>query len=902
MQAEEARYLKRKVKGGSIDVHPTEKAIVVNYEVEATILGELGDPMLGERKESQKVIRLKTLNPSTDISALAQEVVSRCKLIHPSKLPEVEQLLFYLQNRKETELPKSGKSSSSQSGKLSSTNRRPPPPTDAGDDPNLDANVNDVDLYVEHLYEGLPEKVKGTALILQLARTPDNLEELAQNETLLGALARVLSEDWRKSTELSTNIVYIFFCFSSFSQFHSVITHFKIGGLTMSILDNELKRFDNMKEELQKKQKLIAESGSNAGRLKDEYERTKRKFGKLMEKQEQLLRVAFYLLLNISEDVKIEVKIRNKNVIPLLVRTLERCNVELLILAVSFLKKLSVFVENKSQMAEFGIVEKLAPLIPPPLSPQQQQQQQSSESGPSKKSGSVGSLVGVGTSEEEAEFLAVVHREPDLTNIILRLLFNLSFDLVLRNQIVKAGLLPKLVPLIDDEQQRTVVLCLLYHLSMDDRCKSMFTYTDCVPLVMKLVLESGSSTIDPELMALAINLATNKRNAQLICEGKGLRLLFKRAFKFKDSLLMKMLRNISQHDGPTKMMFADYVSDLADSVVKTPPLQEDGGPEADFMIECLGILGNLAIPELDFELLLKEYQLVPWLKTQLGSLGSSNGGDDVVLEVVILIGTVCADAPAALMLATEGLVQLLIDLLNAKQEDDEVVLQIVYVFYQLVLHADTKDVLIRDTQAPAYLIDLMHDKNPEIRRLCDATLDLVAEANQDWAKRIQLEKFRWHNSQWLEMVESRQMDENDLMYGSLPDDSGFIGPFIQEADILDRPELFYGSQGFEGRLGGPEYFGEDLGSSGGGGAGGLNGSGGSGGSGNLDLIRYANELESLRQGAPTRMSLGGVGGGGGDSQLIDEMRRMQMSGEGGGGMMGSRMAGSLNLAGSLGMD
>ena len=59
-----------------------------------------------------------------------------------------------------------------------------------------------------------------------------------------------------------------------------------------------------------------------------------------MEKQEQLLRVAFYLLLNISEDVKIEVKIRNKNIIPLLVRTLERCNVELLILAVSFLKKL----------------------------------------------------------------------------------------------------------------------------------------------------------------------------------------------------------------------------------------------------------------------------------------------------------------------------------------------------------------------------------------------------------------------------------------------------------------------------------------------------------------------------------------------------------------------------------
>ena len=35
----DARYLKRKVKAGSLDVHPTEKALVVNYELEATILG-----------------------------------------------------------------------------------------------------------------------------------------------------------------------------------------------------------------------------------------------------------------------------------------------------------------------------------------------------------------------------------------------------------------------------------------------------------------------------------------------------------------------------------------------------------------------------------------------------------------------------------------------------------------------------------------------------------------------------------------------------------------------------------------------------------------------------------------------------------------------------------------------
>lgn len=33
-------------------------------------------------------------------------------------------------------------------------------------------------------------------------------------EAALGALARVLREDWKQSVELATIIIYIFFCFS----------------------------------------------------------------------------------------------------------------------------------------------------------------------------------------------------------------------------------------------------------------------------------------------------------------------------------------------------------------------------------------------------------------------------------------------------------------------------------------------------------------------------------------------------------------------------------------------------------------------------------------------------------------------------------------------------------------
>lgn len=50
---------------------------------------------------------MKTLNANTDIESLAKEIIEKCKLIHPSKLMEVEQLLYYLQNRKD-EVPIKG--------------------------------------------------------------------------------------------------------------------------------------------------------------------------------------------------------------------------------------------------------------------------------------------------------------------------------------------------------------------------------------------------------------------------------------------------------------------------------------------------------------------------------------------------------------------------------------------------------------------------------------------------------------------------------------------------------------------------------------------------------------------------------------------------------------------------
>ena len=65
--------------------------------------------------------------------------------------------------------------------------------------------------------------------------------------------------------------------------------------------------------------------------------------------------------------------------------------------------------------------------------------------------------------------------------------------------------------------------------------------------MMRLVLEWPNDKVELELIAVCINLACNVKNAKLICDNKGLRHLMKRAFKLKDNYILKMIRNISQH-------------------------------------------------------------------------------------------------------------------------------------------------------------------------------------------------------------------------------------------------------------------------------------------------------------------------------------------------------------------
>lgn len=118
------------------------------------------------------------------------------------------------------------------------------------------------------------------------------------------------------------------------------MTQSKVGDACIKIISQEQSRYELWTEELAAQQIET------------------KKFDQMTKKQDQLLfsklipfsfiLVTFHILLNLSEDLSVEIKMVKRDIIPSLLVLMNRKPTELILLALTFLKKLSVFEENKT--------------------------------------------------------------------------------------------------------------------------------------------------------------------------------------------------------------------------------------------------------------------------------------------------------------------------------------------------------------------------------------------------------------------------------------------------------------------------------------------------------------------------------------------------------------------------
>lgn len=146
----------------------------------------------------------------------------------------------------------------------------------------------------------------------------------------------------------------------------------------------------------------------------------------------------------------------------------------------------------------------------------------------------------------------------------------------------------------------------------------------------------------------------------------------------------------------------------------------------------------MCLLQFNFHQLVVEYDLLDFIIEQLLPAAAD---DDIVLQVITVIGTILSDEDCADQVARSGIVQNLMELLAARQEDDEMVLQIVFVFYKLLFYESSRKIIMSHPKTITYLIDLMYDKNAEIKRVCNGALTIVMQFDEEWAVKIRDRRF-----------------------------------------------------------------------------------------------------------------------------------------------------------------
>ena len=519
--------------------------------------------------------------------------------------------------------------------------------------------------------------------------------------------------------DLMVNILYVFYSFSHFSQFHEIITKFKVGLVVMEAIAYEEKRREKIQSTKKKKKS-------------DKNEK--------ITKQENLLYVCFRILLNLAENIDIESKMRKRGLIPHLVNALNRENPELLCVLVTFLRKLSIFPENRREMLESGLFEYL-------------------------------------------DFI-MQFDNPILINEVIRLLINISFEPKTRSEMMIVA--PKVIEVMKSPDHFEYSIKLLYQLSQDESFIMESACIEVLPLiVLEFVVEYPGTRVSKDLIALAINLACKEIIAGVfVKQNKGLPRLMDRLLRTRDPLLAKMVRNISQHPvlAPN---FKNFIPDLLGIFSKA---------ESDeVMVEILGMFGNIASCQgAPFAPFFKQFDMVSFIFNFLKKGAKSRNvivnnmtnvqgdkDDDILLEAIILLGAVITDEEIAAMVAESPMVNTLCGVFVEKQEDDEMVLQILHTFYKLLIFNSTRKQIVCQKGILEIIIESYQDENDKIVSVVESLMDIIADCEGQWADIIRSKRFKIHNAVWLETVSNLEKPQGvqDVDEGVLTHEESAPEPF-----------------------------------------------------------------------------------------------------------------------------
>eukprot|EP00750_Incisomonas_marina_P003604 INCI1327.2.p1 GENE.INCI1327.2~~INCI1327.2.p1 ORF type:complete len:803 (+),score=183.58 INCI1327.2:163-2571(+) len=778
----------RRIEPGILEIDFESSALIINYNINAEVIDGNGKVLKSKSEDKQKVVSLD-VDEHTDIEDLAESIVHSQKYIPAAKIDRVVKLLgelqdYVIKHSRRRSSKKSSKRDKKHSSKKSSrrSKKESVDVADAKDDgegkeddggapkKELECDIDSLDEYLDNLYsEDFAVKTLGVRKIVQLAKNdPTNLEEFIENEPLMGALSRVLQDDYKQNYELTVPLCSLFCIFSKFSDMHLVLCNKAIGTMAIKILELEISRYDLRFKKMKEYRKAVETGKRDQAFLDAEEKKTQ---GWLV-KNENLLSACVRLLLNLSEDVDIERKMCQKtDLLKYLVSLLGRHNSELLKVTMVFLKKLSIVLENSIKLTDCGIVKALMPYVP-------------------------------------------FRADPYISYNGLKLLLNLSFSPLVRKQIAELDGVKNVVAFLPNTRTRTAAIKVLYNLSTDGSCRESFAASDCLTSVIKLCLMNKNPQTPAPLGSLCVNLLLDPQNARKVCNSKAHAALMKKFLETRDIFLAKCAKTLSlytyrvqealgeEDDYEEIEIWGAWIKELFAMAMEIH--QEGNSP--DLLVEILATLSNMSPDDLPEDMMWKDLlemgrcQVLEFME-ELCDSRIPSARPDVVMQAICCVGAFALEPDVCAFLAEHRprLFRLIQLDLHFYTEDAGITLQILFVLYRLLrfqevcvemLSLNSNSFSGADIQKfVATVGEFVDHPHAEIQRCAHALLDLVMEfdsvqgTGQLFALAREV-KFSAQNQDWIEIMDEFEQNKRFVIEerGTVVNDGEDLSPEASDSE------------------------------------------------------------------------------------------------------------------------
>lgn len=442
----------------------------------------------------------------------------------------------------------------------------------------VEANINNIDKYLDNFYDD-SSKVKGARMILYLSIDPPQMLQLA-NETLFNILSRNFSQDQKKNPDFLLHLLAFFYGYSCYETFHDILLSYSVGETCMSVIEFQHQKYIYRREDLQQKNE----------KLSPDFPKEVDRFFFMIKKQDRILKLAFNILLNLAENPKIEKKMVKKDIVGCLQKNIERSNINLLVIVLLFLKKLSVYDVNKDQMIKNNLIAYLSNMFN--------------------------------------------YTHQLIISLTLEIIFNLSFDRLFVLQILeRPEVFKSIITCFKIQTLRGLVLKILFNFSKENSMKAVFAETDCMYILYELIIKYPEPKIGIELAVLTLNLTTHVKNSEILAQEDKIVSIMERAFKNNDYYLIKIIKNVIKYSE------SDELNELFEKSIDKffETLQSKSGTE-EFSSEIIEILSSI---ETDWETKLDKYGLVEFLESNLESNGSKQ---ESLLKFINFIGNIAGSS------------------------------------------------------------------------------------------------------------------------------------------------------------------------------------------------------------------------------------------------------------------